>query len=1085
MLYDNREVIYEGNSQIKAGGHADLVFDTGFLGENPVENCRFKLRLRGRNGLHAAWLYEGGLPYLFRDIDDSLCEDTDHSRFSLKIAANGEDFPRRAYYKVQCPPAINSQYKVPASDDYVWKFSCLVRTEELAVLPEGCVEIRFERFLKKEGKDIRDIGAKPDETLILPIPQGTNGFTLLEQDIRIDDDTAVVLVTIAVEHVNGTVWLEDPVLKNKMNFNILPDFDLTNQYHPFLNWTGENLSSREWCSMQLVVNGKKMDAQELFQRCHSGSENEIYLPDGWIQNGENKIELWNVSDYFHAYPYVMACAEILWEVKKPVRIIWVPEYPVAGETFAVLIETVNPNTKVKITADEGIEEIEEVTFVEPGLQVLQMNAGSYGYHMNLTVTADGKSDTALIRRIVERQNDRVITGTGDSIYIPQKVREMEDFLCWYCGEQLGNLLTFRPVYRWCGTRSLNPAVWERLVSLMNDLKLHYCHMIDGRELPGTNANPTLEMMDGEYFIGNQGHERDGACYYWGQRKGAANDTFFEELTERVLQHPDFRYHVPVEYGKNDVYYCFHPVRPQNMKEAAEQFVTRFGMLLNGVKRHTGPSTLFKYWFQAGIEVGGAELMYGPQEVILSVLRGASFAYDREEFGAHLAVQWSTTPHDTPARYRRFWLALFVSYLQGCHTINTEEGLYRIEEDSAEFDRFSEPCRRHADVQREFLRFVETHSRQGRLMSPIALIHGAYDGWVCFTRQNVWAHEGDEWKFGAPEASWDLMRVFYPDAVLDAIYRHPCPDSPQGFYSRTPYGTVDVLPVEASVEKYAAYKYMAFLGYNAAERGQLEKLITYVNGGGQLLLGWCHLFTDINRNDAISGTPHPLDAADLLGVSWNGFLPSDNGLTLGDIEMENDVCVLEERNGVPFLLKRNLGNGCVYFVNAREYPAEESVSPVYKRILNEFGKAAVEENRKIGWMCGFDTVQTAAYDREDGIRVIYAINTDWWSEDEDAALTNLLLGDEKYTLQIPRNRITIAAIREEIAVITSDPEVDILDIVLDKTGFTVRIQGGEQAEFMLISPRSVISEEGIRIEAKLRFVLQEDLCGIKELRFDYC
>lgn len=1084
MLYNNRKVIFEETCPIKPGSHTKLIFDMNQLGENHAEDSSFKLRLRGRNGLHAAWLYEGGLPYLYRDIDDSLCNETHHSRFSLKISANGEDYPRRAYYKVQCPPAINMQFKVPDSDDYIWKFKCMVRTENFRILPGGCGEIRFDRFLKRDGVDIRDISAGPDETWILPLPEGNNDYQFLEKDIRIDDDTAAVLVTIAVEHAEGTVWFEDPTLKNKLDFNIIPDFDLTNQYHSFLNWTGENLSFREWCSMQVVVNGQKLEKQELFQRCHSGSENEIYIPDGYLHEGENQIELWNVSDYFHAYPYVLSRAELLWERKKPVRIISAPEYPVAGEKFVVLLETIKPDTRVKITTEKGVEGPKEVVFEEAGLQVLHLTAGMSGYQVNLTVEADGEVDTALIKRVVERSEDSVITGTGDSIYIPQKIQDMEDFLCWYCSEHLGNLLTFRPVYRWCGTRSLNPELWKKLVPLMNRLQLHYCHMVDGRELPGINANPTLEMMDGEYFIGNQGHERDGAFYYWQQRKSAPNDTFCEEITEIILKHPDFKYRVPAEYGENDVYYCFNPVRPQNMQEAANQFVERFGIALNGIKRHTGPSTLFKYWFQAGVQVGGAELMYGPQEVILSALRGASIAYDRKEFGAHLAVQWSTTPHDTPARYRRFRLALFVSYLQGCHTINTEEGLYRIEENSAELDRFSEACKRHADVQRDFLRFVETHSRQGRLVSPVALLHGAYDGWVCFTRQNVWAHDGDDWKFNMPEASWDLIRVFYPDAVLDAIYRHPCPDSPQGFYSRTPYGTVDILPVEASAEKYAEYNYMAFMGYNAAECEQVDKLVSYVKNGGQLLLGWCHLFTDVDRKDILAGTPHPLEAEELLGVKLNGFLQTDNGLTLGEIEMENDVCVVEERDGNPFVLKRNLGKGCVYFINAREYPAEESVKPVYERILAEFGETAVEENRKKGWMSGFDTVQTAAYDREEGTRVIYAIDTDWWSADREAAQTELLIGDDSYTIQIPRDQITIAAIRENIAVVSSDAEVDILNIRPDESGFTVRIQGGEDAEFMLISPCSIVADDGMQIEEKQCVALKRDLCGVKELRFNY-
>lgn len=1081
MLYDNRKIILEKNCPIKAGNHFSFDFQTDFLNTD-ADNCRFKLRLRGRNGLHAGWLYEGGLPYLYRDIDDSLSRETHHSRFSLKITSKGETFPRRAYYKLLCPPSINTQFDVPESDDCNWNFHCLVKTEQFTLLPGGRGEIRFERFLKKEGRDPRNISGTPDETITLPFPCGTHDWSSLSSTMEIDDKTAAILITIAVEHASGTIWLEEPTLKNDQDFSVIPDFDLSNHYHSFLNWMGENLSHKEWLTMKAVLNGEALEPKDLFQRCHAGSENEISIPDGLVKNGENHLELWNVSDYFQPEPYMLSRAELLWEVKRPVRIISAPEYPVKNSTFGVLLETEKPDTLVSVTADEGLLVPSEVRYEEPGLHVMTLTAGEAGCHLNLTLSAEGQADSVVINRIVEHTDDHVITGTGDSIYIAQEIPDMEEFLCWYTSNHLGNLITYRPVYRWSGSRILNPETWKRLNTLLNKLQLPYCHMVDGRELPGINANPTLELMEGDYFVGNQGHERDGAFYYWGQWGSTDNDTFFEEISERVMQHPDFLYRVPLDYAKERVYYHFNPVKPQNMKEAAEQFVKQFGIALKGIKRHTGPSTLFKYCFQAGLEVGGAELMYGPQEVILSALRGASFAYDRKEFAAHLAVQWSTTPHNTPSRYRRYRLALFVSYLQGCHTINTEEGLYRIEENSAQLDRFSEPCIQHAEVQKQFLRFVETHSRRGRLVSPVALLHGAYDAWVCFTRRSAWSHDGEDWKFNTPEESWDLINVFYPDSLLDAIYRHPCPDSPQGFYSRTPYGTVDILPVEASADKYTQYHSMAFLGFNTADKEQLAKLTNYVENGGKLLLGWCHLFTDTDRKETIWGTPHPLDASSLLGVTFNGFYSSENGLTLGDITMGGDVTVLEERNGVPFLLKRNLGKGSIFFINAKEYPAAPSVRPVYEKILADFGQAAVEENRRKGWMNGFDTVETAAYDREDGHRTIYAIDTDWWSADRTYAETTLFLGDNAHTVEIPRDKITVATVFDNIAVVTSDMETDVQEIIPEENGFSIRLQGSEASCFRVYAPYPVSSPDVSCTAEKDSTLINTSLCGEKILHF---
>ena len=109
--------------------------------------------------------------------------------------------------------------------------------------------------------------------------------------------------------------------------------------------------------------------------------------------------------------------------------------------------------------------------------------------------------------------------------------------------------------------------------------------------------------------------------------------------------------------------------------------------------------------------------------------------------------------------------------------------------------------------------------------------------------------------------------------------------------------------------------------------------------------------------------------------------------------------------------------------AREYPASSGVRGAYEEILCLFGEEAVSENKEKGWLTGNDTVGSAVYDREDGTRVIYAVNTDWWSSDARAAKAELYLKDRHYTIDIPRDRITQIMIRDGAAAVTSDPETD--------------------------------------------------------------
>ncbi len=1023
-------------SVIQAGQCETLHFVAEELPGLDPGSSRIKLRLRGDVALHPSWMYEGGLPFYYRDIDDALTTQTHHSAYALKLCAQGEPWPRRMHYKLQCPPKINSQYPVPQGGG-PWRFRCWVKTRELEV--QGKAAITFACYQQRPDRNIRDINAPPDALVELPIPTGTADWQQLSCDVPLGENTAAILVCAGLEQASGTVYLEDLRLENGLGFNILPPIAPANRYLECFNWYGENLSHKEWTDLAVSVNGGEPVVHKLFQRCFRGSENEFTVTG--IRQGENRISLTNVSDYREPLPWRLEKAELLVEKIAPVRIAWCPETVVKNRPFAILLKTYTPQVVVEILATEGLSAPERIILQEPGLHVLPVEAGEETGEQTVTVRAAGYTETARILRIVEKREDGILAGSGDAIYIPQETEQMADFLIWYLENGLGNMLTFRPVYRWSGTRTCNAAMWEKLVPILNGLGLSYCLMFDGRELPGLNANPTKAMLDGPGFLGVQAHERDGALYYWLQRKSWPNDILFEELSHRILSHPDFPdYHLPLIYNADETCFCFSP-HMASQREAAEQFVGRAKRLLAGMKRHTGPSTLFKYLFQAGLEVGGAELMYGPTEVVLSALRGASAAYRRDTYTAHLAVQWGTTPHDTPQRYRRYQLALFLSYLHGVSHINTEEGLYRQEEFFAVLDRFSEPIRCHQQIAGEFTEYVRTHTRRGKLHRGIALLHGQYDGWACFCRREQWAQEGKQWAFAAPEESWDLVRVFYPDNVLDAIYRHPCPAEPQGYYSRTPYGIVDILPVEAEEAVMNTYRAMAFLGWNSADAAQLQRLTQYVQQGGTLVLGWPHLYTDIRREAVLSGEGHPIAAEALTGVRLQAFVSTENGPTLGRVELLEGTGILETVDGLPLLLCHRLGKGCVYFVNAREYPAEPAVRAVYEALLQKLGQEEVEREKERGFLESAETVQSCIYDAEDGIRRIYAVNTDWWSQADPEAKAVLCAGGQKYPVSIGRGKIHAFTLGNGMAAWVKDMDTEILS--LEESGVLVQgLAGGE-------------------------------------------
>ena len=1012
--------------------------------------------------MHPGWMWEGGYPLLYRDIDDALCTDvTRQEQFSLHLKMAGENYPRRAYCKLPCPLELSPQFPVPTGGVGTWTFSIWAKAEALDWAEKVGAGVSFRIWNRKEGLMPHDINRPPEETRTITFDRGSYDWKEYRYSLEVTEETAVILITVFGEHGQGDLWLEGPSFSNSAGWQILPQFTLSNQYHPYMNWLGENLSHKEWTSLEVTVNGKTLPCWELFQRCHNGSENELPLPDGCLISGENQIVSKNVNDYFAPHPYRLMRAELLWEEIRPLRVLAAPFAAHAGKILPILVETADPSAEIQVSVSSGAEfsEIRSQGLWE-GMQVVRLKAGEAGPGFSVTLSSGGCRETVEISRVISRGDDNVLTGTSDTVYISQEdLPLMRDFMVWYLHHRLGNFITFRPVYRWTGGRELNPECWEKLRALCEAMELPYCHIIDGRELPGNNANPPLALLEGEKFVGCQGHERDGALNYWAQRSTAEPYLTFHELCLQEFSHPDYRYSCPVVYTDHGTFLYFDPIAPKNMKECAEQFVQKSAISLAGIKRHTGPSVLFRYFFQGGLEVGGAELMYGPQEIIIAAMRGASRAYGRKETVGHLAVQWSSTPHDTPERYRRYQLALFVSWLQGVNHINTEEGLYRMEEEFSVFDRFDDACIAHREMQEDFAQFVNTHTRRGKLVIPYAMIHGRYDGWSCFGRRRVWGHLGEEWAFGLPEESWDLLKVFYPDSVLNALYEHPCPNRPVGFYSRTPYSAADILPIETDGALLAEYPFLAFLGYNGAEPGDVEKLAEYVQNGGALLLTWAHLNQALDRKGLLYGDPDLPDTQKLVGFNPRGF-SKEGGVRLGLLPDGFVGEVLEKaESGQPLVICRKLGNGRVFLVNAAEYPAHPKIRPVYEQLLARLAAETSAKEYAKGWVTGNDTVQTTVYDQENGLRTIYAIHTGWWLPEDTPAKAVLRLAGREALIAVPRGVISSITLAGEAGVMVSDNEAEVLSLALQGEGLSLEIQGKGKAELRLFLPAGLRPENG--------------------------
>ncbi|MFQ9871509.1 MAG: hypothetical protein ACLRVT_00220 [Oscillospiraceae bacterium] len=270
-----------------------------------------------------------------------LSTETKESQFSLKLKLNHEDYPRRAWAHIPCPPRLTPQFPVLPCDGK-WDFSVLVKAQDLEIEPEGRVCFVLEKYRKKPGVDPRDISGEPDEVTVVEFPQGSYDFTRFSTSITIDEDTASLLVYAAAQHAGGTVWLENPQLLNERGDNILPQFTVSNPFHEYLNWMGENLSRKDWTDIEATLNGETFFVGELFQRCHRFSENEIAIPANLMRQGENTLELRNVDDYFSPIPYRVKKVEILYGACEEIGIVSCPSLVYANAPFGVLVQVKLP-----------------------------------------------------------------------------------------------------------------------------------------------------------------------------------------------------------------------------------------------------------------------------------------------------------------------------------------------------------------------------------------------------------------------------------------------------------------------------------------------------------------------------------------------------------------------------------------------------------------------------------------------------------------------------------------------------------------------------------------------------------------------
>ena len=415
-----------------------------------------------------------------------------------------------------------------------------------------------------------------------------------------------------------------------------------------------------------------------------------------------------LKDGFPArYPYAVKTVELLETSARDFEVVAIPQIINANKNFALLVEINRPGTKLSIKTSRNISTAEnEKQFDEAGLYSLSFTAGDAGLNQFITISDGTRKTKYSINQIVSKKDDRIYISTSDDIYIDKNFRKFSDYIVWYVREGIGNAFCWRPSEQWSDVTVADPVFYKRSLGILNDLQMPYSLMIEGRTITGRNINPEEGWMKGPLYLGRQAHENDGGYYYWGHFRWEWLQSDLE--AKYRPQGGIFAKNRPIRNEKG-IFIFYDPFKLKNMEEGPKYFIDNLSKAKGPSIRHTGPSTMFRYLLQAGYEWVGAEQMYGPEEVILSSIRGACRAYGKVDYGTHLATQWGSGPFDAPEHATRLFLSLAISYMHGATQINTEDGLWNTE---SGIDRFSQSGQEHIKAQRDILRYIQTHERRG-------------------------------------------------------------------------------------------------------------------------------------------------------------------------------------------------------------------------------------------------------------------------------------------------------------------------------------------------------------------------------------
>lgn len=665
---------------------------------------------------------------------------------------------------------------------------------------------------------------------------------------------------------------------------------------------------------------------------------------------------------------------------------------------------------------------------------IKILAGDTEYQLNckkgwneFTFTADGiekmsfitqKSEAIIKIYDCEEEKNPIKVGY-DMTVVPHDDNGFMDWLLDYTQRtRLGNYVMFRDFKRMFGCGIWEPEWYHRWADYCRNHNTYVAACTDYLDGIWTESG-------GEMFSDCGAHEYSGMIYWYLPKKERASKSM-KEATERFI-----------DYMREEI------DKIHKVSDCAA-----FGDASGG----------FRYSFLAGMDFVRTETMTGHTQRLISQARPAAEALGKGRWGVHIAIQHGYQPYQE-SHLGQYFLSLMQPWMMGAESIYEEDSLFLLfkEERQTWDDQLTKGKR---DMTRSFFKFAKTHPRQGKCVRNIAFLEGRYAapfinvttgaGEELCEKYSVWGSFGNEaveWQHRQPEKCWHVLDVLMPGA--STVPLHQRFDKRRFYFSGTPYGDFDCVPVEAEWDYMKNYKLLLNLGWNSMIEEDYVKLKSYVESGGVLLTGLPQFSTHIKRDFLRDMEELALwnegDLSELCGIivkgkgeyysgQWNcnGYydmempelssMPNENVMEdgvpyLAEVSLWGaEIVAWDAATGKPMLVKKQVGKGTVYTFTIWAYPGHEQFQTFCATWVMELARKSLPDvyvedpSKEVFW--------TRWVDEEK--QIVMLLNTDW---------------TEKYNVKevvlVADGRKQIVQVKERSAVIVeiSNREIQITEHIL--------------------------------------------------------